>query len=153
MAERSPFADVLASDDETLRVIAEHLRTATGSWRDGGPLAYLIETPYGTIFYQDTSGCWTGVMRDLRADAAILALSGRPQVDGEPHQGSMAGFVAMESRFLQPRQIVLAHHDNWLGHPSFNPTDLEPVRRELTAAVPGVALIEDGYLASTPLLA
>jgi L-ascorbate metabolism protein UlaG (beta-lactamase superfamily) len=66
--------------------ILAHIRSSAGSLHDGGPLVYLIETPARTIFYQDTSGCWTGVLAQLRADVAILAASGRANIDGEPIQ-------------------------------------------------------------------
>jgi L-ascorbate metabolism protein UlaG (beta-lactamase superfamily) len=152
-AERSPFRDVFAGKSDWARAALEHMRSTTGSFRDGGALAYLIETPYGAIFYQDTSGCWSGVLRDLRADAAILAASGRANYDGEPFQGSMAQFVAMEAAFLNASTIVLGHHDNWLGAPDFTPPDMAPLRAELGRAKRGAVLIEQDYLAATPLLA
>jgi L-ascorbate metabolism protein UlaG (beta-lactamase superfamily) len=129
--------------------ILDHIRTSAGSPHDGGPLAYLIETPAGSIFYQDTSGCWTGVLAQLRADVAILAASGRANVDGEPVQGSMAQFLAREASMLQPQTIVLGHHDNWMPPVTLPNFDMEPVRRELALAVPGAKLIEQDYLAWT----
>lgn len=131
----------------------QHMRTATGSPRDGGPLVYLIETPAGSIFYQDTSGCWTGVLGQIKADVAILATSGRANQDGEPQQGSLAEFIAMEARLLGARTIFLAHHDNWAGVPDFEPTDTSPLRGALERSGSPVELIEAGYLAGTLLLA
>ena len=61
---------------------------------DGGALAFLVETPEGSIWWNDTSGYWTGITRDLRPDVAILAAAGRGNIDGEPIQGSIAEFVA-----------------------------------------------------------
>ena len=72
------------------KVILDHIRGCAGSLSDGGPLVFLIETPQGSIFFQDTSGCWTGVLEEISADAAILAAAGRANVDGEPIQGSVA---------------------------------------------------------------
>ena len=77
----------LSTDSQQARELREHLATAVGSRETGGALVYLIETPAGTIFYQDTSGGWTGVVRELRADIALLAAAGRANVDGEPVQG------------------------------------------------------------------
>ncbi|MBA4179226.1 MAG: hypothetical protein C0506_01420 [Anaerolinea sp.] len=56
-------------DSKLATDLRAHLRTAVGSPVTGGPLCYLIETPQGSIFWQDTSGCWTGILRDLRPDA------------------------------------------------------------------------------------
>ena len=70
---------------------------------DGGALVYVLETPDGRLLYQDTSGHWSGVLRDLRPDVAILAAAGRGNIDGEPIQGSLADFVARQVEMLQPR--------------------------------------------------
>jgi L-ascorbate metabolism protein UlaG (beta-lactamase superfamily) len=134
--------------------ITEHIRSSAGSFTDGGPLVYLIETPEGSMFYQDTSGCWTGVLAQLRADVAILAASGRANVDGEPIQGSMAQFVAKEASMLQPKTVVIGHHDNWMppvtdGNVNF---DMGAVRRELSAAAPAAQLLELTYLDGTRIL-
>ena len=129
--------------------IMEHVRGATGSFSDGGALVYLIETPAGSIFYQDTSGCWTGVLAQLHADVAILAASGRANVDGEPIQGSMAQFVAREAVLLGARTLVLGHHDDWMPPVTRGGFDMGHVRSELSAAAPGATLIEQVYLAGT----
>lgn len=141
------------SDSQQSRELREHLASAAGSRDTGGPLVYLIETPAGSIFWQDTSGCWTGVLRDLQPDVAILAAAGRGNVDGEPIQGTLAQFVAMEAELLRPRTIVLGHHDNWM--PPVTPaegTDTGPIREALERAVPGMTLLEPGYMAGTQLL-
>jgi L-ascorbate metabolism protein UlaG (beta-lactamase superfamily) len=129
--------------------IREHIRASAGSIHDGGALVYLIETPAGSIFYQDTSGCWTGVLQELRADAAILAASGRPNVDGEPIQGSMAQFIAREAAMLRAKTVVLGHHDDWMPPVTRGGFDMEPVRRELAATAPASKLVEQEYLAGT----
>ena len=131
----------------------EHIRASAGSLSDGGPLVYFIETPAGAIFYQDTSGCWTGVLRGLRADVAILAASGRPNVDGEPHQGSMAQFLAMEAAMLEARTVVLGHQDDWMPPVTSPSFDMAPVREELSRTAPRASLVEVGYVAGTVLLA
>ena len=122
------------------------MQTSAGSFSDGGPLVYLIETPEGSIFYQDTSGCWTGVLAGIRADAAILAASGRANVDGEPIQGSMAQFLAMEAKALGARKVVLGHHDNWMPPVTRAEFDMAPVIAQLATEAPGATLIEASYL-------
>jgi L-ascorbate metabolism protein UlaG (beta-lactamase superfamily) len=143
--------ELALSGTEEGRVILEHVQTSSGSFSDGGPLVYLIETPEGSVFYQDTSGCWTGVLGRIRADAAILAASGRANVDGEPIQGSMAQFLAMEAKTLGAREVVLGHHDNWMPPVTRGGFDIGPVRAELAAVAPGAQLIEARYLESVVL--
>jgi L-ascorbate metabolism protein UlaG (beta-lactamase superfamily) len=131
----------------------EHLARAVGSRSHGGALAYLITTPAGSVFYQDTSGCWTGVLRELQPDVAILAAAGRGNIDGEPIQGSLADFVALEAELLQPRTIVLGHHDNWMPPITRDGgTDVAPIRTALSKAVPSAGLLEPGYMEGTKLL-
>ena len=132
--------------------LLEHMRTATGSPRDGGALAYLIETPAGSVFFQDTSGSWTGVLAQIDADVAILAASGRANENGEPYQGSLAAFIAMEAQLLGARTVFLGHHDNWAGVPDFKAIDTSPLRTELARSAPKAQLVDTGYLAATPLL-
>jgi hypothetical protein len=139
--------------DQAANELREHLASAVGSGHTGGALAYLIETPQGSIFWQDTSGCWTGVLDQLRPDVAILAAAGRGNVDGEPIQGSLADFVALEAGLLQPKQIVLGHHDNWM--PPITPeggTDIIPIKSALATRVAGAKLLEPGYMEGTVLL-
>ncbi len=140
--------------DAAANELREHLAGAVGSGQTGGALAYLIETPQGSIFWQDTSGCWTGVLGQLKPDIAIIAAAGRGNIDGEPIQGSLADFVAIEAELLQPKTIVLGHHDNWM--PPVTPaggTDVAPIRAALSARVPSANLIEPGYMEGTALLA
>ncbi len=118
---------------------------------EGGALAYLIETPLGSLLWKDTSGHWTGILRDLRPDVALLAAAGRGNIDGEPIQGTLAQFVAREVNLLRPRRIVLGHHDDW-NPPMTGPTDLEPIERELALEAPGVELVHMDYLDGRPIL-
>jgi L-ascorbate metabolism protein UlaG (beta-lactamase superfamily) len=118
---------------------------------DGGPLVFLIETPDGRIFYQDTSGHWSGIIEDLDADVAILAAAGRANIDGEPIQGSLAEFVGRQAATLGASQIILGHHDNWL--PGFSiPTDVEPIRAAIATHAPGATLLDLDYLDATSIL-
>ena len=148
----------LASSDapplllEQLRV---HRAAALHSDHTGGPLQYLIETPYGSIFYHDTSGCWTGVVADLQPDVAIVAMAGRANIDGEPIQGSLAGFVGQMAQMLGPRRMVLGHHDDWMPPVTADgttPESIAPVRAELRRIAPEVELLEVGYLEGTRIL-
>ena len=131
-----------------------HGRPAVGSDTHGGAIAYVIETPYGSIFYHDTAGCWTRVVSDLRPDIAIVAMAGRPNVDGEPLQGSLANFVGRMAGMLRPREMYLGHHDNWMPPMTQDMTSDEmmgPVRDELVRVEPRTRLIEVGYIEGTQL--
>lgn len=140
-------------DEELVRESRELRARLVGSRSHGGALDYLIETPEGSIFFQDSMGYWTGVLGGVEADVAILAASGRGNVDGEPVQGSVEQFVASEAELLHPRKILLGHHDNWNGLPDQpDVVDISPIREELAKRVPTAELIEVGYLEGTRLL-
>ncbi len=128
------------------RVILQHVQGAAGSTTDGGPLVYLIETPDTSILFQDTSGCWTGVLEGIAAESAILAAAARANVDGEPIQGSMAQFIAMQARLVGARQVVIGHHDDWMPPVTVSGFDMAAVRRELAKEAPSAKLLEPGYL-------
>jgi L-ascorbate metabolism protein UlaG (beta-lactamase superfamily) len=133
-------------------VILDHIRAVAGSISDGGPLVYAIDTPDGTIFYQDSAGCWTGILQGIDADAAILAAVGRANVDGDPIQGSLAHFVGLEAKLLGPKKVVIGHHDNWMPPVTRPDFDMGPIRRELAATVPGATLLEPAYMEPVELL-
>jgi L-ascorbate metabolism protein UlaG (beta-lactamase superfamily) len=62
--------------------ICQHLRVSNqGARGDGGALVYRFETPEGSLLYQDTCGHWSGVLRELQSDVAILAAAGRGNTD------------------------------------------------------------------------
>jgi hypothetical protein len=86
------------------------------------------------------------VLANVPADAAILAASGRPNVDGEPVQGSMAQFLTMEAKTLGATKVVLGHHDNWMPPVTRGDFDVAPVRGEFAGYAPLATLIEAGYL-------
>ena len=146
------ITSLITGGGEDAAIINRHIRKSAGSFNDGGPLVFLIETPDGSIFYQDTSGCWRGVLLDLRADVAILAASARANVDGEPIQGSLAQFLAEEAKLLEAKTVILGHHDDWMP-PITNPVfDMAAVRSELGEQAPRATLLEPGYLEGTVLL-
>ncbi len=145
------ITELINAGTEDSRIILDHVRNSAGSMSDGGPLVYLIETPETSIFFQDTSGCWTGVLGQVDADSAILAASARANVDGEPIQGSMAQFLAMEARLLGARKVILGHHDNWIPPVTTGDFDMAPVRAELGREAPAATLLEPGYLEAVVL--
>ncbi|HZU03896.1 MAG TPA: MBL fold metallo-hydrolase [Ktedonobacteraceae bacterium] len=131
-------------------VLAHLQASAQGVRGDGGSFVYLFETPEGSLLYQDTSGHWSGILYNLSPDVAILAAAGRGTIDGEPIQGTLAQFVARQAALLQPRRVILDHHDDWL--PGFSvATRTAPIREALARAVPRTELVEPGYLSSYPL--
>jgi L-ascorbate metabolism protein UlaG (beta-lactamase superfamily) len=120
---------------------------------DGGALGYLIETRHGSIWWSDTSGYWTGVMNAVRPDVAILAAAGRGNVDGQPFQGSLAGFVNGQVDLLRPRRVVFCHHDDW--NPAFTHGGLDPA--PITHAIrsshgDSVDVLELGFDEPRPIL-
>jgi L-ascorbate metabolism protein UlaG (beta-lactamase superfamily) len=143
---------IATSGSEDGSIILAHVQGSAGSTSDGGALVYLIETPDLRIFFQDTSGCWTGVLGEIDADVAILAASGRGNVNGEPIQGSMADFIALEAELLGAQQVFLGHHDNWMPPITRTSFDMAPVRQELARRAPQARLIETGYLAGSVLV-
>ena len=111
----------------------------------GGALDYLIDTPDGTILFQDSMGYWTGIYAGLRADLAILGASGRGNVDGEPFQGSTEQFILRECELIRPRQVLFGHHDNYAGAAGLpDLTDLGPVHAELARVMPRLEVLEVG---------
>ena len=144
-------ARLAGGDSQQARELREHTATAVGSRSDGGALVYVIDTPAGSVFWQDTSGCWTGVLRDLRPDVAILAAAGRGNLDGEPIQGSLAQFVAREAELLRPSRIILGHHDDWMPPVTSPPLDVSPIGEELARVVPRARLLELEYMDGTEL--
>jgi L-ascorbate metabolism protein UlaG (beta-lactamase superfamily) len=125
--------------------VVAHLRSC-GPWPrgDGGAHAYLIQTPAGTVFWADTSGYWTGIIRALRPRLAILAAAARGNVDGEPFPGPLADFVASEVELLQPRELLLCHHDDWMP-PVTSPIDTGKVHRAVARRAPSVRIHQVPY--------
>jgi L-ascorbate metabolism protein UlaG (beta-lactamase superfamily) len=138
----------------------DHLVAAQqGDRGDGGALVYVFDTPDGRLFYQDTSGYWSGIVGSLGSsgllgsppDVAIVAAAGRGNIDGSPVQGSLAQFVGRQVGLLGPRRVVLAHHHDWL--PGFSvDTDVGPIRDELARVAPDTTLVELGYVDGTVIL-
>lgn len=151
--QRKRFEELVAYlTNELDPVSIEHLLTAQqGDRGDGGALVFVFETPDGTVFYQDTSGYWSGIAKDLCPDVAIVAAAGRGNIDGEPVQGSLAQFVADQVALLEPKKVILCHHDDWL--PGFSiDTDVGPIESAIGTAYPPAELVQLGYADGTRVL-
>jgi hypothetical protein len=133
--------------------VRDHLRESNQRPRgDGGALVYRLNLPEGSLLYQDTSGYWPSMLQSLRSDVAILAAAGRGNLGGEPVQDSLAHFVAHEVEVLQPRRVILDHHDNWLPGVSVA-TNTTPLRAAIGEAAPATELSEMSYCAGFELFA
>jgi hypothetical protein len=74
-------------------------------------------------------------------------LGGRPNLDGEPYQGSIAQFFVDEVRALQPSRVTFCHHDAVLpGDPDVDPT---PIMAALAEQCPDVTPFTMQY--ATPI--
>lgn len=111
---------------------------------DGGAYGYLLDTPAGRLYWADTSGYWSGIVRDLRPDVAILAAAGRGNVDGEPSPETLPGFIAGEVELMRPGQVVLCHHDDWLP-PTTSAGDTDAIRAAVAGRTPGIAVHSLAY--------
>lgn len=79
----------------SVRAFFDLASRSTSSY-DGGQLAYLLESPAGSLLVSANAGYWRGIFEPLRPDVAVLGAAGRPVLDGEPYQGSPASFLAEE---------------------------------------------------------
>jgi L-ascorbate metabolism protein UlaG (beta-lactamase superfamily) len=135
-------------EDHSIWYDSNHHRSSP---RDGGQLAYLLECPEGSILFSSSAGWWSGILGALRPDVAVLAASGRPNVDGEPHQGSLAKFLLSEVEVLRPRSVVFSHHDALLP-PILNATDTGEAEAVLRAKSPYAELVTLNYGDSLKIL-
>lgn len=117
---------------------------------DGGQLMYLLETPDGAVLFSQSTGYWTGIVRDLRPDVAVLAITGRPNLDGEPFQGSLAEFVLGEVELMRPDTVIFCHHDAWM--PPIPAVSVEPAGRLLAEKASKAKLVTLGYSEPVGLL-
>ena len=132
--------------------IAAAMRTMLdhSSAHDGGQLAYLLQTPDGTALFSGSSGYWPGIVAGLRPDTAFLALAGRPNVSGEPYQGSSARFMLEQVEALEPGRVCFCHHDPLL--PGSSGTDVAEAAALLSARKPGGYFTLE-YATARPLFA
>jgi L-ascorbate metabolism protein UlaG (beta-lactamase superfamily) len=145
-AKMDPFFGLMRDESAMPPDLYEYMAHPIGpvSDHDGGQLIYFITTPYGSILWSASSGCWTPILRELRPDVALLAVAGRPNVNGEPFQGSMAEFIVRQVEMLQPRTVVFCHHDAFLP-PFMNGTNVAAAAEALESRTPWAALVTMTY--------
>jgi L-ascorbate metabolism protein UlaG (beta-lactamase superfamily) len=102
---------------EALKTMLDH-----SSVHDGGQLAFLLQDADGSAMFSGSSGYWPGIFAGLRPDVAFLALAGRPNVCGEPYQGSSARYMREQVEVLRPGKVCFCHHDPLL--PGLPGTDI-----------------------------
>jgi L-ascorbate metabolism protein UlaG (beta-lactamase superfamily) len=118
------------------------------SMHDGGQLAFVLQTEDGSALFSGSSGYWPGIFAGLRPDAAFLALAGRPNLSGEPYQGSSARFMLEQVETLSPGRVCFCHHDPLI--PGTPGTDVAEAAALLESRKPG-SYFELRYGAAVPL--
>ena len=119
------------------------------SRHDGGQLAYLLMTTDGSVLVSGSAGYWRGIFGGLRPDVALLSLGGRPNVDGEPFQGSSVQYVLEQAQVLRPGRIAFCHHDPLF--PGLPGIDIDPAAAALRAAGSPAAYVSLEYAAPVGL--
>lgn len=120
------------------------------SIHDGGQLAYLLQTGDGSALFSGSSGYWPGIFAGLQPDVAFLALAGRPNVSGEPYQGSSARFILEQAETLHPGKVCFCHHDPLM--PGLPGTDVTEAAALIEARKSGSYFTLD-YATARPLFA
>jgi L-ascorbate metabolism protein UlaG (beta-lactamase superfamily) len=128
---------------EAMKIMLDH-----SSMHDGGQLAFVLQTEDGSALFSGSSGYLPGIFAGLRPDAAFLALAGRPNVSGEPYQGSSAGFMLEQVEALGPGMVAFCHHDPLI--PGAPGTDVAEAAALLEARKPG-SYVELSYATALPL--
>lgn len=121
--------DLLPSLSDEARAYFDLAARSTSTY-DGGQLAYLLQSPTGSLLVTASSGYWRGIFEPLRPDVAILGATGRPNLDGEPYQGSLADFLAEEAALLGHPEVIFCHHDPLLP-PQVGATDITDAETRL----------------------
>jgi L-ascorbate metabolism protein UlaG (beta-lactamase superfamily) len=142
------FGHVFTASDED-RAYFDLANHSTSSY-DGGQLAYLLESPTGSLLVTASAGYWRGIFEPLRPDVAILGATGRPVLDGEPYQGSLADFLAEEAALLDHPEVIFCHYDPLLP-PVFGATDITAAETRLNE-IPGQGYLRLEYGAPTAIL-
>ncbi len=106
---------------QATKVVSENVLTSMeemlqhSSMEDGGQLAYLLTTPEGSVLVSGSTGCWSGIYSQLRPDMALLSVAGRPNLDGEPYQGTKADFLLEQVEMLgHPKRVAFCHQESLL---------------------------------------
>lgn len=119
------------------------------SAHDGGQLAFLLTDGTGAVLVSGSAGYWRGLFAGLRPDVALLSVGGRPNLDGEPFQGSVARFVVEEATLLGARRVVLCHHDPLF--PGWPGVDVGAAAAALRYEAPAIDHLELSYADPVPL--
>jgi hypothetical protein len=101
------------------------------------------------VLFSQSTGYWSGIIRELRPDVAVLAITGRPNLDGEPYQGSLAEFVTGQVEVMKPGSVIFCHHDAWM--PPIPAVNVEPAERLLAERASNAKLLSFGYSEPVPL--
>jgi L-ascorbate metabolism protein UlaG (beta-lactamase superfamily) len=120
------------------------------STHDGGQLAFLLRTESGSVLVSGSAGYWRGIFKGLRPDVALLSVAGRPSLDGEPYQGSVAQFIAQQAGDLGAASVAVCHHDALI--PGFPGVDIEPVAGALRTLGSSINYFGMEYAAPVPIL-
>jgi L-ascorbate metabolism protein UlaG (beta-lactamase superfamily) len=120
------------------------------SRHDGGQLAYLLMTGDGSVLVSGSAGYWRGIFDGLRPDVALLSLGGRPNVDGEPFQGSSAAFMLGQVQRLGAGRVAFCHHDPLF--PGLPGVDVGPAAAALREAGPAGSYFALEYATPVPIL-
>lgn len=119
------------------------------STHDGGQLAFFLTDGSGSMLVSGSAGYWQGIFAGLRPDLALLSVGGRPNLDGEPFQGSVAQFIVDEVKLLRAGRVALCHHDPLF--PGFPGVDIEAAAAALRQEVPAIGRLDLTYATPVPL--
>ena len=119
------------------------------SLHDGGALAYLLMTPRGSVLVSGSAGYWRGIYQGLRPDVALLAIGGRPNVDGEPYQGAAARYMVEQVQSLGAGRVAFCHHDPL--YPAQPWVDVEPAAAAVREARGPTSYFAMDYATPVPL--
>ena len=125
--------------------------TEQGVRGEGGALAYVIDTPKGRILWKDSPGHWTGIIKDMKPDLAILPAAGRGNIDGEPIQGTLVDFINKELELIKPKEIIFSHHDDWMP-PSTKKVNMKPIEESVNKNHPKIKITKMEYNKEISLL-
>ncbi len=84
----------------------------------------------------------------MRPDVALLSIGGRPNVDGEPFQGSRAEYM-VEQVACCARAVAFCHHDPLF--PGLPGVDIEPAAAALRVPGAPTGYFELEYATPVPL--
>lgn len=141
--------DAIASIPDPVGPVINAMLTRS-SPHDGGQLAFLLTAERGSILVSGSAGYWQGIFRGLRPDVALLSVAGRPNLNGDPYQGSAARFLAQQVGDLHAGRVALCHHDSLF--PGLPGIDIEPAAEALRELGSPVDYFELAYATPVPVL-